>query len=601
MPIRQLPDHLVNQIAAGEVVERPASVVKELLENSLDAGASQIDIDIQEGGRRLIRIRDNGLGIPKDELQLALARHATSKIAELEDLDAIASLGFRGEALPSIASIARMELSSRAAGQNDSWQLKAAGGRLEPLQAAALPEGTSIAVHDLFYNTPARRKFLKTDKTEFSHIDRIVRTLALSRFDVGFSLRHNQRQVFDLPALSSPESHLQRVEALLGADFVSQCIAVNEEAAGIAITGWISTPGFSRAVADMQYSFVNGRSVREKTLMHAVRHAYRDVLFHGRHPAYLLYLSLDPAAVDSNAHPQKTEVRFRDARSMHQFVSRAVGTQLAQPRVGSGEAQGAALAVVDGRHDQVGIRFHADGAPSAGLSSGSPGYGYPPSSPAVNPSYAAPQQLDRYAQAVGVKESDEEHPLGYAIGQLHGIYILAENQQGMIIVDMHAAHERITYERLKSAHSQGAITRQSLLLPVQVHVTPAEADSIEQHLEALDAMGLGITRQGPELLSVHEHPAVLGSPNLNELVRDLLAELNSHGQSSRIELETDELLSTFACHHSVRANRHLSVPEMNALLRDMEATERSDQCNHGRPTWTSLSVAELDRLFLRGR
>ncbi len=591
MPIRQLPDHLVNQIAAGEVVERPASVVKELIENSLDAGANRIQVDVGEGGRRLIRVRDNGQGIEREQLALALARHATSKISELDDLEAIASLGFRGEALPSIASVSRLKLSSRALDCADGWSVEARNGEIQAPVPAAHPVGTSIEVRDLFYNTPARRKFLKTDKTEFLHIEKAVRTLALSRSDVAFTLSHNQRVVLEVAPANDVEQRNSRLSRILGSNFVDQSIEFSENAAGIALQGWISTPGFSRSSADLQYSFVNGRAVREKTLMHALRHGYRDVLFHGRHPAYVVYLAMDPARVDSNAHPQKLEVRFRDSRSVHQFVSHSIEATLANSRAGENTAHAAALVgQVDTMSAQAGIRFQAAPARSSFAAVAESARAY--NDLAAANTTRAPEYP---AEAIG------ENPLGFAIAQLHGVYILAENHNGLIVVDMHAAHERITYERLKQSFSQGSISRQQLLVPQQIHVTPVEANTLEEHVDSLAALGLVVGRSGPESVCVYEHPALLGHPNLEELVRDILAELVDSGRSERLSNEGDELLSTFACHHSVRANRSLTHAEMNALLRDMEETERADQCNHGRPTWTSISIRELDRLFLRGR
>lgn len=587
MPIRQLPDHLVNQIAAGEVVERPASVVKELIENSLDAGATRIEIRVVDGGKRLIRIVDNGQGIAKDELTLALARHATSKIAELDDLDAIASLGFRGEALPSIASVARLSLRSRMRGASDAWQQDAANGELEPMIAAAHPDGTTVEIRDLFHNTPARRKFLKTDKTEFTHIDKAVRTLALSRLDVGFRLINGERTVLDVPASDAEADARTRLARLMGQPFVDEALYLNEEAAGLAMHGWISTPAFSRSAGDLQYSFVNGRGVREKTLLHAIRHGYRDVLYHGRHPAYCLYLSMDPAAVDSNTHPRKLEVRFRDSRSIHQFVSRAIERALAQTRE-QPPMRGQILSRPPQSYNQ-----QAFGLPTAVNSRENLRELY-----AADPAEQTPL---RHEVTEAANLSVQEQPLGYALGQLAGIYILAENADGLIIVDMHAAHERVTYEKLKTAYNASGIARQALLVPEVVHVSVAEADVFEQAVDHLLRLGLAAYRSGPDQISITEHPALLGSPDVAALLRDVLAELREFGQSDALQSASDELLSTFACHHSVRANRALSHGEMNALLREMEATDRADQCNHGRPTWSAISVAELDRLFMRGR
>lgn len=582
MPIRALPDHLVNQIAAGEVIERPASVVKELVENALDAGASAIEVRVQEGGRRLLRVSDNGSGIGRTELRLALARHATSKIAELDDLEAIASLGFRGEALPSMASVARLALTSRATGTRDAWEIKAAGGEISEPHAAQHARGTTVEIRDLFYSTPARRKFLKTDRTEFGHVEKQIRAHALARFDVGFRLYHADKLVFEVKACADEADERQRLSTLLGREFVEAAIPVTQEAAGMALRGWVAAPSFSRAAADRQYWFVNGRHVREKTLLHAARHAYRDVLFHGRHPAYVLYLALDPARVDSNAHPQKLEVRFRDGRSVHQFVSRSLEQPLAGDVVTQRSAEPSRIRFAQpGPSGQAGMVLEPVASPA-----------WPtPEPPAARPTITTPAN----------NAASAEQLLGVALAQLRGIYILAENANGLIIVDMHAAHERITYERLKAQHAAESVAEQQLLVPESVSLTEAEADLLERWSDRLQTMGLRLRRMGPDRISIDAHPAVLGTPDTGALVRDLAAELGEHGTTQAIAGATDELLSTFACHHSVRANRQLSLAEMNALLRDMEATERADQCNHGRPTWTSVSIGELDRLFMRGR
>lgn len=584
MPIRQLPDHLVNQIAAGEVIERPASVVKELVENSLDAGADKIQVQIVEGGRRLIRIRDNGAGIASAELKLALSRHATSKIGTLADLDSIASLGFRGEALPSIASVARLRMTSRARGEASAWRVDVENGRVSELTPAAHPTGTSVEVNDLFYNTPARRKFLRTERTEYAHIDRAIRSLALSRFDVAFTLAHNEKITLDLPAASTAASRADRVGKLLGREFISHSLFIDDEAAGIAMKAWVCTPTFSRSQADMQYSFVNGRAVRDKTLMHAVRRAYSDVLFHGRHPVYVMYLSMDPARVDSNAHPQKREVRFRDGRSVHQFVSRAIESILSDSRAGQSQA-----AVDMGKHREA-------GATQAALNLAVQSSG--------GIAVIAPERIrdsDAVYTALSARVTEEIPPLGFALAQVHGVYILAENSEGLVIVDMHAAHERITYEKLKREFLSAEVGRQRLLVPEQIHVSPAEADLCDVHESALAEMGLVVARTGPETLAVHELPELLEGANVGDLVRAVLADLDQTGASALVERQREELLATFACHHSVRANRQLTLEEMNALLREMETTDRADQCNHGRPTWMAFSMPELDRMFMRGR
>jgi len=592
MAIHILPEHLVNQIAAGEVVERPASVVKELVENSLDAGASRIEVEIEAGGARLIRIRDDGGGIPEAEVGLALARHATSKIDSLDDLEAVASLGFRGEALPSIASVSRLALISRAVGSEDAWRVSADNGVVSEPTPAAHPAGTTVEVRDLFFNTPARRRFLRTEKTEFQHIDRAVRRLALSRFDVQFTLTHNGRSVMHLPAAEDARGRLRRLAQVLGERFAAECIAVEREAGGIALAGWLALPTYSRSQADLQYSYVNGRAVRDKVLMHAVRHGYRDVLFHGRHPAYVINVSLDPARVDANAHPAKQEVRFRDSRSVHEFVFRTVEEALAGTRPGARPAAAAVAAPATLREFRQSAMPLSTGG---GQGAAEPLAAYAALSGAPEPTAASTRPGDAPAQAGSVP------PLGYALAQLHGVYILAENADGLVLVDMHAAHERITYERLKRAFADRNVVRQPLLVPRAVEVARAEADLAEHHAEAFREVGLVVDRHGPESVVIREIPTLLAASAAEELLRDVLADLAEHGTSGRIADHVDELLATMACHHSVRANRAMTLPEMNALLRAMETTERADQCNHGRPTWTALGLRELDRLFLRGQ
>ncbi len=594
MAIRVLPEHLVNQIAAGEVVERPASVIKELVENSLDAGARRVEVDIEAGGARLLRVRDDGIGIPEEEVGMALARHATSKIDSLDDLEAVASLGFRGEALPSIASVSRLSLVSRAAGGDTAWRVSADNGTVSEAVPAAHPQGTTVEVRDLFFNTPARRRFLRTEKTEFQHIDRAVRRLALSRFDVQFTLTHNGRSVMHLPAATDGAGRLRRLAQVLGERFAAECIEVEREAQGIALAGWLALPTYSRSQADLQYSYVNGRGVRDKVLMHAVRHGYRDVLFHGRHPAYVISVSLDPARVDANAHPAKHEVRFRDSRSVHEFVFRSVEEALADTRPGA--RQGTAVVAAPATLQP----FRQSAMPLAsgqGRAAAEPLADYAALSGEAEPGTASPAAG---AEAIAAG-ADTVPPLGYALAQLHGVYILAQNADGLILVDMHAAHERITYERLKRAFDDRNVVRQPLLVPRAVDVSRAEADLAEEHARAFRDVGLAVGRHGPESVVIREIPTLLAASAAEELLRDVLADLAEHGTSGRIADHVDELLATMACHHSVRANRAMTVPEMNALLRAMETTERADQCNHGRPTWTALSLRELDRLFLRGQ
>lgn len=587
MPIRQLPGHLINQIAAGEVVERPASVVKELVENSLDAGARAISIDILAGGQKLIRIRDDGGGIPQDELPLALSRHATSKIRSLEDLEAVVSLGFRGEALPSIASVARMTLTSRQ-GPN-AWQVEANNGELSEPLPAAHPIGTTVEVHDLFYNTPARKKFLKTERTEFTHIDKWIRRLALARPDVAFSLSHNRRVSLNLRVANDAEGQLQRISKICGEAFAEQSLLIERQTDSLALTGWIGLPTFNRSQADMQFWFVNGRSISDKTLAHAVRHAYRDVLFHGRFPAYVLHLAMDPAHVDANAHPAKHEVRFRDSRTVHGFVSQAVELALSATRPGGHDV------VPTPTYTNTGFQQSAMPLPSANtgvraVAEALGGYESMTASPASVP------MTERSLPA-----SDTAPPLGFALAQLAGIYVLAENAHGLVVIDMHAAHERIVYEKLKSSFGGKRITRQPLLVPTSISVSEAEATIAEEATAMLQQLGLTVDRSGPSTLLIREVPALLKQGDAEALVRDVLSDLQESGSSSRVEDTCHDILSTMACHHSVRANRHMTIPEMNALLREMESTERADQCNHGRPTWTNFSLAELDRLFLRGQ
>lgn len=590
MPIRHLPPQLVNQIAAGEVVERPSSVVKELLENSLDAGARRVEIDVEEGGRRLIRVRDDGMGIPREELALALSRHATSKLSSLEELECIGSLGFRGEALPSIASVSRLTLQSRTAADDTGWSVQGDGSDQCPEPAPmAHAVGTTVEVRDLFFNTPARRKFLRTETTEYRHLEDVVRRIALSRFSVELVLRRNQKPVLHLPAARQLGEQERRVAELCGKPFLEQALHVEHEAAGLRIEGWIGLPTFSRSQPDLQYFFVNGRMVRDKLIAHAVRQAYQDVLYHGRHPAFVLYLSLDPAGVDVNAHPTKHEVRFRDSRLVHDFLFRSLHQVLAGVRPG---------AVSD---------FPPAGPPAAAPAAFASMSAQQPMPLQVREELAIYDRLHGSAVPQGGTAPLPEHdpgtppPLGYALAQLHGIYILAQNREGLVLVDMHAAHERITYERLKAAQAGQGIRSQPLLVPVSLAVSRREADLAEQHREELAALGVELDRQGPETLVVRQVPSLLIRGDAEALVRDLLADLEGQGSTTRLQEAMNEVLSTMACHGSVRANRQLELAEMNALLRDMEHTERSGQCNHGRPTWVRIGLEELDRLFLRGR
>ena len=606
MSIRRLPPQLVNQIAAGEVVDRPASVIKELLENSLDAGATRVDIDIEQGGARLMRVRDNGSGIPRDELALALSRHATSKVSSLEDLERVASLGFRGEALPSIASVSRMTLTSCTAGESAGWRLHGDGrekfGEPEP---AAHPQGTTIEVRDLFFNVPARRKFMRTERTEYQHVDEVVRRIALSRFDLSLALAHNGKVQTDLRAAADRTSSERRVAQVVGSAFMEQAIYVEHEAAGLRLHGWLGAPTYSRAQADQQYFYVNGRMVRDKVLSHAVRLAYQDVLYHGRQPAFVLFLEMDPAAVDVNAHPTKAEVRLRESRLVHDFLHHTLKDALARMRPGEARSPeappvGEPVAPAGGARSEPrpgpGLAFDLP-APTARHAP--PASFHAPDGNAVREQLAGYEAL--YGRAPREVPASDVPPLGFALAQLKGIYILAENAGGLVLVDMHAAHERITYERLKQAWTEARVRAQPLLLPLSVAVSRREADCAERQLELLVRLGLEVDRLGPERLRVRSLPAMLGGADAAQLLRDVLGDLIEYGSSERIDEQMNELLSTMACHGSVRANRRLTVDEMNSLLRDMERTERSGQCNHGRPTWVQLGLGELDRLFLRGR
>ncbi|HEL4845891.1 DNA mismatch repair endonuclease MutL [Stenotrophomonas maltophilia] len=627
-PIRPLPEILINQIAAGEVVERPASVVKELVENAIDAGASRVDIDLEEGGVRLIRIRDNGSGIAPEQLPLAVSRHATSKIADLDDLESVATLGFRGEALPSIASVSRFTLSSRRAHDEHGSALQIEGGKIGEVTPRAHAPGTTVEVRELFYNVPARRKFLRAERTELGHIEEWLRSLALARPDVELRVSHNGKasRRYKPGDLYSDA----RLAETLGEDFANQAVRVDHSGAGLRLHGWIAQPHYSRASADQQYLYVNGRSVRDRSVAHAVKMAYGDVLYHGRQPAYVLFLELDPTRVDVNVHPAKHEVRFRDSRLVHDFVYRTLKDALADTRagmsvqdIGAGSAHpvdaGAASMLSSAGASGFGLVRGA--APGAGSSGGGGGFsGWRPQQPlglqvadapaAYAALYAAPAGAERGAalppmpteNGLPVTSADAGvPPLGYAIAQLHGIYILAENAEGLIVVDMHAAHERIGYERLKNAHDGIGLQSQPLLVPITLAVGEREADTAENESETLAALGFEVTRAGPGALHVRSIPALLAHAEPEGLLRDVLTDLREHGQSRRVASARDELLSTMACHGAVRANRRLTVPEMNALLRDMEITERSGQCNHGRPTWARFSLAEIDRWFLRGR
>jgi DNA mismatch repair protein MutL len=606
MRIHSLPIQLVNQIAAGEVVERPSSVVKELVENCFDAGAGHITIDIEQGGARLIKIRDDGCGIVKEDLSLALSRHATSKIATLQDLEQVASMGFRGEALPSISSVARLTLISRTVDAQCAWCVTADGSEqnFDP-QPDPHPKGTTVDVRDLFYNTPARRKFLKTEKTEFAHIETLIKRMALSRFDIGFTLLHNQKEVLNLKPAATDNAQEHRIAGICGSAFIENSVKIDFAASGLQLTGWVGLPTFSRSQQDMQFFYVNGRLIRDKLVSHAVKQAYQDVLFHGRHSVFVLYLTLDPTLVDVNAHPAKLEVRFREGRLVHDFLFTALHRSLANVRpehsVVSLDSNVSLPLTPDVIVEQARPNFDQQ-----------PGYNQRPpqqtSLPTVAETISAYASLYPEASVVQKQQStppltstQDTPPLGYAIAHLHNIYILAETPKGIILVDAHAAHERVTYERLKKQYQSGAIPRQPLLLPIKISVSSAEADLAEQEHEFFGSLGFELNRSGPETIILRSTPALLGTIDKEQLIRDVLADITEHGMSQRIQEQSNQLLATIACHGAVRARRRLGIDEMNALLRDMEQTERIGQCNHGRPTWIELSTNDLDKFFMRGQ
>ncbi|SEL91548.1 DNA mismatch repair endonuclease MutL [Halomonas daqiaonensis] len=640
--IQILDPRLANQISAGEVVERPASVVKELVENAIDAGSRRIEVELENGGARTIRVRDDGSGIGEADLPLALSRHATSKIVSLEELEGVASLGFRGEALASISSVARLELVSNTdEDPRSGWRVVAEGRRMEPrVTPAPHPRGTSVTVRDLFFNTPARRKFLRTEKTEFGHVEEAFRRQALSRFDIGWVLRHNHRTLHQLPPGDDPVAQERRLQSLLGKAFLENALHLDVEAGGLRLSGWVGLPTHSRAQADQQYFFVNGRVVRDRLVAHAIRQAYRDVLFHGRHPVFVLYLEVDPRVVDVNVHPTKHEVRFRDGRMVHDFLFSSLHRALGEARAGErGEHEdvpetpevaesvreaaptwqqqpmalpGQGERAGDGDRDRVtpdrvrafmeGYRaLHPEHEESlltpqpAALAPGGSAAGVALEERRVSPATRAPRP------AMPEKDATRAPPLGYAVAQLHGVYILSQTERGLVVVDMHAAHERIVYERMKTQVHGGALQAQPLLVPVSLAASSAEVATAEAEHDAFSRLGVELDVAGPETLLVRQVPVLLADADVEPLIRDMLADLERYGRSDRLEARINELLSTMACHGSVRANRQLGLEEMNALLRDMERTERSGQCNHGRPTWTEMSMKELDRLFMRGQ
>jgi DNA mismatch repair protein MutL len=600
--IHALPDLLINQIAAGEVVERPAAALKELLENALDASATQIDVDVASGGVKRLRVADNGSGIAREDLALAVARHATSKIRSVTDLEAIASLGFRGEALASIAAVARLAIASRAAGESHAWRIEVEGGTVAPIAPAALASGTTVTVEELYFNTPARRKFLRTEATEWAHCDEAFRRIALAHPETGFTLQHNGRVQHRLVA----GGRRARIESLLGEPWLHNAAIVEGEAGGARITGFAVRPAYAAHSQNAQYLFVNGRFVRDRMLSHALREAYRDVLHHDRQPAYALWLEVDPRRVDVNVHPQKIEVRFRDAGALHSFVQHAVERALAanaaeQPAVSAAERLGVAAARIPPR----GVAGDAL-APLAVTVANGPRRLPSWSPPQSNLALAAGEPAPFYARLFGARPEaapalpEGEHPLGFALAQLHGIYILAQNREGLVLVDMHAAHERIVYEKLKSTFD-GRVATQPLLVPATFAAEPLEVATVAEHAETLSALGFVVTSLGPGTLAVRAIPAPLTEADPVALARAVLHDIREFGGSRALDARRDEFLATVACHGAVRAHRTLGIPEMNALLREMEATERAGQCNHGRPTWYQLSLGDLDRLFMRGR
>ncbi len=573
-------------------MERPASVVKELVENSLDAGAGSVTVEVEAGGTRMIRVSDDGCGIDREQLGSALSRHATSKIASLEDLENIASLGFRGEALPSIASVSRLTLASRGAEEENAWRLRAREDH-EPVPDA-LPQGTRVEVLELFYNVPARKKFLRTEQTEYKHIESLFKHIALSHPEVAFRLIHNQKTVYQLPSARDLDDQRRRLATLCGKDFAASLVEIDIASDDLRLRGWVALPTFNRSQADMQYFFVNGRVVRDRLINHAVRQAYQDVLFHGRHPAYVLSLEMDARELDVNVHPQKHEVRFRNSRRVHDFLFRSLhqalaGVQPEQQIESPGFAMLDAAAASAPAPEQSGLdfaRFRGSDR-SRNLQEQMQSY-----QQLLNPAAEAPV-IDQQPSPVP--------PLGYALAQLKGIYILAENADGLIVVDMHAAHERIVYERMKQNAEAEDVISQPLLVPVSFNVSQSEANLVEENSDFFSHLGFSVDRLGPEQLRLRAVPALLKNADGEQLLRDVLADLAEHGSSERVQELQNEMLATMACHASVRANRQLSIAEMNALLRDIEHTERSGQCNHGRPTWKQLGLDQLDKLFLRGQ
>jgi DNA mismatch repair protein MutL len=592
--IRLLPDLLINQIAAGEVIERPAAALKELLENSLDAGATDIAVQLESGGVKLLRVRDNGKGIAKEELPLALMRHATSKIATLDDLQRVASMGFRGEALASMAAVAQLTLTSRTGSDTHGWKMEAIDGRLSEIAPASHAQGTTVEIREMYFNTPARRKFLKSEATEFAWCEEAFKRIALSRPDAAFSLQRNGRTVWQLPALQGEQAALKRVASLLGEEFGQAAVKVSRNAANLSLQGLAALPAYSRASRDSQYFFVNGRFVRDKVASHALRQAYQDILHHQRHPAFVLFLELPPEQVDVNVHPAKSEVRFRESQGMHQFIFHTLQEALSVPASGQHSRAPTTLQPASSIPAQQNFRL--------GISQ--PGAAYQ-----VWEAFAGNErnEISGTVQPNDIPDATSRTPdqvippLGFALAQLSGVYILAQNAHGLIVVDMHAAHERIVYEKLKSSLDAEQIATQPLLIPVSFHAGTVEVATVEAEQDALRKLGFDIAPLSPTALAVRAMPVMLKQTEAEAAARDVIEELREFGASRVLTERRNELLSTLACHGAVRANRMLSITEINALLREMEQTERSGQCNHGRPTWFQVTLAELDAMFMRGQ
>ena len=619
MTIVQLPDHLINQIAAGEVIERPSSIVKELVENSLDAGATDIELELQNGGIDLIRVRDNGSGIPEGELPLALSRHATSKINSLDDLQNVSSMGFRGEALPSIASVSELTIRSSTVDSDHGFQLSYSATGQHQVQPVPHANGTTVEVRELFYSIPARRKFLRTPRTEFTHCEGVLQRLAMSHFNCAFSLIHNGKMVARWPVADTQDAKERRLAKICGQEFTTHAHYISVEAVDLHLSGWIAEPAFSRSQGDMQYFYVNGRVVRDKVVSHAVKQAYSDLIYHQRFPAFVLFLGVPFAEVDINVHPGKHEVRFRNSQRVHGFIRKSLQDVLSnfrpEPSVESGPAILSSSGTVSGalqpQNTMDSAPTHSQFQPVS-TTSDLPSYQQSslafsvPSRSSIREQTAALNQLAALGAELAMPNdpgavSHADFPLGFALAHLHDVYILAQNSEGLILVDAHAAHERITYERLKNSMADGGLKTQPLLVPVTLKVSQKEADVVEEKSEWFASIGLVVQRQGPESLSVREVPSMLIKSDAASLVRDVISDVIEFGSSDRVDDQVNQVLSSMACHGSVRANRHLEIPEMNALLRAIETTDNSGQCNHGRPTWTAIGMKELDRLFLRGR